>query len=451
MSKIDRGITVRPEANLSLSPRKGVLVRRALPADSIPPQRRPVKSEIEKRTPIPQPDLAKLQANDRAEWTKWISNLQAPLLRVVQKQGVSRDDAEDIIQHVWISIITNIGNLTEEGNLNNYIVIAVLNRVKTFIRDQGRRRDKGELSEAVINRHIDPIDTHEVVSRGQQNEALRAILEELRPAHREALVYLAEGQSIKEVSTATGISERVARDRRRRAIAALQRRMQPPVPKPPREINEEEERAKTPGQLLRDFRNDHGISLRSLAQLAGVDKGTINLIEQGRTEVIQRPTYEKIVAAIRQITWAGENTTYLERRLESSILEVSPRRQRIYYRRKESEISAEEKEKWREVGELIRNFRMDNDLSLPDFAVLVGMGQSTLSLFENAKRRIGTPIIERLINAIEMVDTSDNPIKLDIESKLIELLNPKDPRSKKVKKAFENKLEERRFNQEENN
>lgn len=221
MNRIDRGITVpiKFEKNLFRSAENFVVSRsrRAVPADGTP-HRRLVKATVESKQQ-PQPDLARLRANDQKEWQTWMTNLHNSLMGIAINKGLSHEDAEDVIQQVWIALINNIDNLAHEENLNGHVGKSVINKAHDFLRDQGRRKDTSELSDAVVTKEIDP--NNPLDEAIVQEETVQTILKCLSPTHRAILTYLTEGYSVEEVMTMTGASEKDIYTARQQAAIIL--------------------------------------------------------------------------------------------------------------------------------------------------------------------------------------------------------------------------------------
>ncbi len=124
------------------------------------------------------------------------------------------DDAEDILQEVFIRIYKNINSLKDEQKLTSWIFQITRNVIIDYYRS---KKDSKEFDEEIISTNIDEEDSIIKLSVG-----LNDFVEHLPPVYKEAITLTEfEGMKQRELAEKLGISLTGAKSRVQRARQRL--------------------------------------------------------------------------------------------------------------------------------------------------------------------------------------------------------------------------------------
>ena len=143
----------------------------------------------------------------------------APVYRYLLAMLGRREDAEDVLQTVWMNLCRR---MPADADANAYLWRTARNEARRHF-TRGRRRARHETGEAALEMLPAEINPHVV---NGQRVALVAALGKLPFKQREAVVLMAfEGLTAREAAQRMGASENTAASRYRLALAKLKRQL----------------------------------------------------------------------------------------------------------------------------------------------------------------------------------------------------------------------------------
>jgi RNA polymerase sigma factor (sigma-70 family) len=133
--------------------------------------------------------LVQAQAGDRERLHEIVAELTPLLWTVARRQGLARDDAEDVVQSVWLSLVTRLAHIQTPAALIGWLVTATKReswRLREVL-DRTRAVGTDELPEVV-----DPADpAEEQIIAAERLGFVREALARLTPRCAELLRILA--------------------------------------------------------------------------------------------------------------------------------------------------------------------------------------------------------------------------------------------------------------------
>lgn len=168
------------------------------------------------RFPETRPSLVGALQESRAEEGVWqeFFNLYAPsVYRVACRHGISRDDADDIVQQVMVSISSHIARfspLEHRGRFRKWIRVITENKINDLLRR--RQRSGGISSIDVASCPIELPDMQEAWDQEWyiQNlqQCLKIVRREIAPKRFEAFqLYALDGVSAEETANRLGMTK----------------------------------------------------------------------------------------------------------------------------------------------------------------------------------------------------------------------------------------------------
>ncbi len=130
------------------------------------------------------------------------------------------DQAEDVLQDVFVRFIESIGSFEITGSLKGYLVTCVANRARDYQRKDRRRSGEPlEAAQAVPSQQCEPLQ--EAIA-DEQRQRLEAALAELPYEQREAvLLHLQAGLKFREIARVQGVASKTAWSRYRYGLDRL--------------------------------------------------------------------------------------------------------------------------------------------------------------------------------------------------------------------------------------
>ena len=146
----------------------------------------------------------------------WVE-FNTPLRMFVQKRVVNVQDAEDILQEVFIKVHQNIGDLMEDQKIHSWIYRIAQNAIIDFYRLNNRKPDFVELLDDMECQTDDDTSANTEIA-----SCLKAMINSLPEDYKQALL-LTEFQELtqRELSNKLGISPSGAKSRVQRARKKL--------------------------------------------------------------------------------------------------------------------------------------------------------------------------------------------------------------------------------------
>jgi len=170
--------------------------------------------------------LARLRSGDVRAFEAIFREYYALLCGIAVQYVHSRDDAQDLVQQLFLSIWHNRSTFSVDGALGDYLCAAIRNRARNVIaharvvrlhRDDVARDPSAELA---------PDDAHARLEADERHAAVVQALAAL-PARRRAVCLLRwiDGLSYAEIAHRLGISEKTVANQLTQALASIRARM----------------------------------------------------------------------------------------------------------------------------------------------------------------------------------------------------------------------------------
>ena len=151
------------------------------------------------------PSLASSPLED--EVVKFFDQCRAPLLRYTCAIGLSAQDAEEIVQEVFLALFRHLQLDKSRSNLQAWIFRVAHNLALKQLQSNRKFPETLEWDADLVNNHPDGrLNPEERVASGQRKQRLRAVLQALPKQDRCCLYLRAEGLRYREISRVLGIS-----------------------------------------------------------------------------------------------------------------------------------------------------------------------------------------------------------------------------------------------------
>lgn len=140
-----------------------------------------------------------------------------PLKRFIQKRVANEQDAEDILQEVFVMVYQNIDSLMDEHKIHGWIYKITRNKIIDYYRSKDKKLDVVKLADE-FESTIDDDDS----SNAEIASCLKSMIDSLPEEYKQAIL-LTEFQDMtqKELSQKMGISLSGAKSRVQRARRRL--------------------------------------------------------------------------------------------------------------------------------------------------------------------------------------------------------------------------------------
>jgi RNA polymerase sigma-70 factor (ECF subfamily) len=148
------------------------------------------------------------------------SRHETDLLTLARSLLGRTDQAEDVLQDVFVRLIESIDTFELTGSLKGYLVTCVANRARDYLRKDRRRTGEPiEAAQAVESRGHGPLQ--EAIAE-EQWQRLTAALAELPYEQREAvLLHLQAGLKFREIARVQSVTPKTAWSRYRYGLDRL--------------------------------------------------------------------------------------------------------------------------------------------------------------------------------------------------------------------------------------
>jgi RNA polymerase sigma-70 factor (ECF subfamily) len=140
-----------------------------------------------------------------------------PLRKFIQNKIANEQDAEDILQEVFIKVHQNIGSLMDDQKIHGWIYSIARNTIIDFYRLNNRKPDSVELPEDMeCQANDDPSANAEIAA------CLKAMIDNMPENYKQALLFTEfYDMTQRELSNKLGISSSCAKSRVQRARKKL--------------------------------------------------------------------------------------------------------------------------------------------------------------------------------------------------------------------------------------
>lgn len=126
--------------------------------------------------------LARCRSGDSAAWSQLVERYRRLVWSVIVKHRMRDEEAEDIFQHVFTTLITNIDSIHDENALASWIVTTTKRRCWRVSGNARKEAERARSIDADPDKRIDPVDVREdpIETRAQlEKQLVREGLERL--------------------------------------------------------------------------------------------------------------------------------------------------------------------------------------------------------------------------------------------------------------------------------
>ena len=164
--------------------------------------------------------VARAARDDQGAWNELVERYLPLVWAICVRYQLSRADAEDVCQSVWLRLAEQLGNLREPAALPGWLATTARNECLRVVRIAGRYELSGDEPDDVGDAGIE-----EMVIIAERNAALRVAFAELPPQCRRLLSLLAEDPrpSYDEISAVLRLKKGSIGPKRGRCLEELRR------------------------------------------------------------------------------------------------------------------------------------------------------------------------------------------------------------------------------------
>ncbi len=173
--------------------------------------------------------MLRYQAGDAGAFDQLYAMHRAALFRFIARQQLSKSEAEEVFQEVWMNVIEARMRYAPSAGFCTWLFTLAHHRLMDFFRKHQRREvvvnaDGGSVVELVPASRTDEPQVR--TEAREQGAAILQALDKLPADQREAfLLYEEGGLSVEEIAAATGVTFEAAKSRLRYAVARLRERL----------------------------------------------------------------------------------------------------------------------------------------------------------------------------------------------------------------------------------
>jgi len=179
----------------------------------------------------PEISLRALQSGDRAEFARLVNEFSGPIYRLGMRMLGNAQDAEDILQNTFLSVLVHLPQFEERSSLSTWLYRIAANEALMLIRKKKPQVDLDESDE--FDENVKPVQfvdwsalpENQLLS-GESQRTLDHAIRKLPESQR--LVFLlrdVEGLSIKETAEALSLTETNVKTRLLRARLFLREQL----------------------------------------------------------------------------------------------------------------------------------------------------------------------------------------------------------------------------------
>src|SRR6266496_70812 len=179
----------------------------------------------------PEISVRALQSGDRAEFARLVNEFSGPIYRLGMRMLGNAQDAEDILQNTFLSVLVHLPQFEERSSLSTWLYRIAANEALMLIRKKKPQVDLDESDE--FDENVKPVQfvdwsalpENQLLS-GESQGTLDHAIQKLPESQR--LVFLlrdVEGLSIKETAEALSLTETNVKTRLLRARLFLREQL----------------------------------------------------------------------------------------------------------------------------------------------------------------------------------------------------------------------------------
>lgn len=126
--------------------------------------------------------LARCRSGDSSAWSQLVDRYRRLVWSVILKHRMREEAAEDVFQHVFTTLISNIDSINDEGALASWLVTTTKRRCWRVIGQARKEAERARSMDSDPEHRVDPEDERDdpVEVRGQvEKQLVREALERL--------------------------------------------------------------------------------------------------------------------------------------------------------------------------------------------------------------------------------------------------------------------------------
>jgi RNA polymerase sigma factor (sigma-70 family) len=162
---------------------------------------------------------------DQEAWDQIVERYAPLVWGICRRYGLSRHDADDVGQNVWLSLFQHVATIREPAALPGWLARTTGNECLRVLRaaNHEKRTQRSLEVEPGVDEAFDIID--EELKRAQEHLALRLALEQLRPQCRRLLsqLFSETRMSYRQISSELGMKIGSIGPTQQRCLAELRR------------------------------------------------------------------------------------------------------------------------------------------------------------------------------------------------------------------------------------
>ena len=143
---------------------------------------------------------------DQGAWDLIVKRYLPLVYSVIGKFGLSRSDAQDVNQTVWLRLVEHLDDIRDPGALPGWIGVTTRNEALRLLRSRRRTVQVDPMSSQVFDDQPQSPSIDEDLLRSERRQVLREALAELPQKQRELLLLLVADPPV----SYTEISKRLA-------------------------------------------------------------------------------------------------------------------------------------------------------------------------------------------------------------------------------------------------
>ncbi|MGH8199248.1 MAG: sigma-70 family RNA polymerase sigma factor [Steroidobacteraceae bacterium] len=170
--------------------------------------------------------MERFRGGDAAAFNELYRRFCSPLRRFVAKLSGGQDEANEIVQEVWLAVIRGARTYRPAAKFSTYLFSIAHRRLQDHWRSRERRGHAAPTADSTPD--VDEIADGEAAlpedwaARAELRKALMAAIDQLPPPQRAVFLLKAEADlSLEEIAAATDASVEATKSRMRYAVARL--------------------------------------------------------------------------------------------------------------------------------------------------------------------------------------------------------------------------------------
>ncbi len=162
------------------------------------------------------------ESNQQKQVIEFYKMLRPSLVIYLRSMGLTRDEADDVIQESFLRLVRHLANSGKEDNLRSWIFRVAHNLSMDLYRADRRNLDCSETALRLANDRSDPApNPEEKYLQEEEFRRLDAAISKLTAQQRRCILLRAQGLRYREIAAVLGIGVPTVCDLVHRAIVRL--------------------------------------------------------------------------------------------------------------------------------------------------------------------------------------------------------------------------------------